>query len=83
MSKANCYKCIYRGSVPGDCHSSCQHPKAGGDMFTQIVAMASGNAARELNIRADSHGVRSGWFYWPANFDPVWLLNCDGFTPTT
>ena len=62
--KADCYKCIYRGEVPGDAHSCCRNPKT----------------ARELNIRADYHGIRSGWFLWPANFDPVWLENCDGFT---
>jgi len=22
-----------------------------------------------------------GWFYWPINFDPVWLLECNGHTP--
>lgn len=26
------------------------------------------------------HGVRKGWFRWPVNFDPVWLLECDGFS---
>ncbi len=24
------------------------------------------------------HGVRNGWFYWPHNFDPIWLQVCDG-----
>ncbi len=58
-----CYKCKHRGTVPGSAHSSCKN----------------GKSARELNIRADNHGVRSGWFFWPLNFDPVWLENCDGF----
>jgi hypothetical protein len=30
---------------------------------------------------ANYHGVRKGWFLWPLNFDPTWLLNCDGYTP--
>ena len=34
-----------------------------------------------LGITADRHGFLSGWFFWPANFDPVWLLSCKGFTP--
>lgn len=25
-------------------------------------------------------GVRSGWFGWPFNFDPTWLLDCNGFS---
>ena len=24
-------------------------------------------------------GIRKGWFSWPYNFDPVWLVSCDGF----
>ena len=57
--KPNCYKCIYRGTVPGDCHSSC------------------GNV--DAVVEGDSYGKRSGWFVWPYNFDPVWLLQCSGF----
>jgi hypothetical protein len=37
------------------------------------------SAGVKLNIQGDPHGIRSGWFMWPANFDPVWLINCDGF----
>ena len=75
-NKPNCYECEYRGIIPGDAHSCCRHP----------------GKATELNIKGDPHGVRCGWFMWPMNFDPIWLLNCDGFkqkevpeseTPTT
>lgn len=34
----------------------------------------------EAKVTADAHGVRSGWFMWPLNFDPVWLESCDGFS---
>jgi len=27
------------------------------------------------------HGIKNGWFCWPANFDPTWLVSCDGFAP--
>lgn len=76
--KANCYECKYRGSVPGSCHSSCNYP--GTD--TGILSFfASCNFALmdKLNIKAEPHGVKSGWFMWPVDFDPVWLRNCDGF----
>ena len=33
------------------------------------------------HVVGNSLGVRSGWFFWPYNFDPVWLKECDGFTP--
>jgi len=36
---------------------------------------------KALNIKADPHGVKNGWFNFPWNFDPVWLENCDGFEP--
>ena len=63
MSKPDCYKCKHRRSVPGSCHSACAHP---------------GNKTG-LNIKGHPHGIRNGWFMWPVNFDPGWLLNCDGF----
>jgi len=36
------------------------------------------NAIR-LNIQADEYSFEKGWFNWPANYDPTWLRNCDGF----
>ena len=38
-----------------------------------------GQPATNLNIEGNEHGIRSGWFNWPFNFDPIWLENCDGF----
>lgn len=32
-------------------------------------------------VEGDPHGRRMGWFFWPLNFDPVWLLSCTGYTP--
>ena len=83
-NKPNCYECKYRGSIPGDAHSMCHHPlvKQSSNAFGALVDMMSGGsilARKQLNIHGNSHGIRKGWFYWPANFDPVWLENCDGF----
>ena len=82
--KPNCYKCKYRGTIPGDAHTRCCHSSVNVDSnpFAAIddMMMGKANDAREkLNITGDSNGVRHGWFMWPANFDPVWLLTCDGF----
>lgn len=33
-------------------------------------------------VSGNPHGIRSGWFLWPLNFDPVWLESCDGFSTT-
>lgn len=32
-------------------------------------------------VTGNAHGIRKGWFFWPLNFDPVWLDSCDGFSP--
>lgn len=34
---------------------------------------------RHMNVTGNQHGIDHGWFYWPFNFDPRWLLSCDGF----
>lgn len=31
------------------------------------------------NVVGDEIGIRKGWFRWPYNFDPTWLVSCDGF----
>lgn len=36
---------------------------------------------RSARVSAMEHGIRSGWFLWPFDFDPVWLVSCDGFQP--
>jgi len=73
-----CYDCIYRGNVSGDAHSCCRYPKNETGMFDLFSAQNMKNS-RKLNIKGDPHGVRMGWFMWPTNFDPTWLINCDGF----
>lgn len=30
-------------------------------------------------VKGHEIAVESGWFNWPHSFDPVWLLQCDGF----
>ena len=36
-------------------------------------------ACATAKVKGDPHGIRSGWFLWPWNFDPVWLISCTGF----
>lgn len=79
----NCYECKYRGNVPGDTHSSCHYPGVESDDFLGFFNPNNRQIMLELNIEADPHGIRNGWFLWPANFDPVWLINCDGFKQKT
>ena len=85
-----CYKCVHRDEVPGDAHSMCRHPEAGSEnsMGSLMATFASVrrvepvvnlSGADALNIKANPHGARMGWFNWPYNFDPIWLEGCDGF----
>ena len=45
------------------------------------VAGSAHSQCKNLNakVKGSPHGIKSGWFLWPFNFDPVWLENCDGF----
>jgi len=89
IMKPNCYKCKYRGNVPGDAHSCCRHPAnkdALDNPLANILAIFAGvqrtppvQAETEVTVVGDPHGIRNGWFNWPWNFDPVWLQSCDGF----
>lgn len=81
--KFDCYTCKHRRSIPGDCHSMCAHPATGlkenANMFDGVVACLEASGASELGIVGNAHGIRCGWFFWPGNFDPVWLVNCNGY----
>ena len=89
MDKPNCYACRFRGDIPGDCHSTCRHPATNNqtdEPFVGLVMMLTNFSAgkppagsRELGITANPHGIRMGWFLWPYNYDPAWLLSCKGF----
>lgn len=96
MTARTCYDCVYREALPGDTHSACRHPLTAAvhaDQFSKMLALfgkragmafvpAAAHVAEELGIAAVPHGVAGGWFLWPVNFDPVWLVACEGFTPT-
>ena len=77
---SKCYRCKYRGRVPGDTHSCCHYPGNNTNLFAMFEASNFLQAAK-LHIEADPYGIRMGWFMWPVNFDPAWLRRCDGFTP--
>lgn len=33
----------------------------------------------EAKVEGLQQGIKRGWFNWPINFDPTWLVSCDGF----
>ena len=75
MMKPNCYECKFREDLPGDCHSRCVHPSIFG---TGILALL-GRDEDAIKVEGNEHGISHGWFYWPLNFDPVWMKSCTGF----
>lgn len=34
----------------------------------------------KAKVEGNQMGIRNNWFLWPINFDPVWLISCDGFS---
>jgi len=88
MSK--CSTCQYRSNIPGDAHIKCDHPVVADNPLVELaclmgIGLITNNLSEDtnifepLNIKANLHGIRSGWFNWPVNFDPTWLENCDGY----
>ena len=85
----NCYKCKHRGTIPGDAHSRCNHPEIPeGDTINEVFAIL-GSVGRgpgpapvesRIKVKGDQYGIERGWFIWPYNFDPTWLLECNGFS---
>lgn len=74
---SDCYSCKWRKSVPGSAHSACGHPS----IKNPLAMLLKRSTPKELNIKANPHGIKSGWFDFPVDFDPAWLENCDGHTP--
>jgi hypothetical protein len=88
MDKPNCYKCKHRGTLPGSAHSKCNHPEVASGTSNPIMNVLAAFASvgrtppmqlEALNVKGDPHGIKNGWFNWPWNFDPAWLVSCDGF----
>ena len=77
-----CGSCQYRKNIPGDAHSSCEHPEA--SFYSWLYVMSLPELTEDLvipplNIRANIYAIKKGWFMWPINFDPAWLESCDGY----
>lgn len=77
--KNNCYKCPFRGSVPGSVHTRCNHPVVASCGEQVLKGIVTGrepfltNGEGQTVLEFDKHGVRMGWCLWPINFDPTWV----------
>ena len=77
MIKPDCYTCKYRGMVAGDAHSCCEYPGNDTGILSFFSPVNKTNAIK-LGIKGNPQGIRGGWFMWPVNFDPRWLVECNG-----
>lgn len=78
-----CYACKWRREIIGHAHSSCRHPSTEpiwAHPLAQAIEITGGIPPFEGGIaKGHYHGIRMGWFSWPVNFDPVWLIRREGF----
>ena len=83
-------KCKHVRSIVGEAHIKCDHPsllKHRARLLTEMLTMFRANKRstfldilmEELGVEAVQTGIENGWFNWPLNFAPVWLVNCDSF----
>jgi hypothetical protein len=87
----DCYKCKYRGSVPGSVHSSCtfiREANKGDDQSKvmqlelllashQVKMTAKTEEGKEIElVEINEQGIRGGWASWPLDFDPIWITKC-------
>ena len=58
-NKKSCSTCAYKRNIPGNTHIACKF-----DFFGQGVPMPNG----------DKHGIKNGWYAFPFNYDPIWMV---------
>ena len=82
---ADCHKCKYSRSIPGDAHLKCEHPIGEAPDFgiPIMLKLISGQAngfkvtgMTEGELSINPHGIKNGWASWPLNFDPIWIDKC-------
>lgn len=80
MSNTHCGNCKYKNNIPGDSHISCRYPLLAREDAIKISMMAFTNPSSYNQILKENfgftgslHGIQSGWFMFPDNFDPTWI----------
>lgn len=79
MRNPDCYKCMYRGMLAGDAHSRCTHPVATKGLDPNSIAQMADAFLGKANGARVKLGIVGGGQTWPANFNPAFLQNCEGF----
>ena len=61
-------------TVKPDCYKCANRRMIPGEAHSSCTA-------KNARIEGNRQGIIRGWFSWPYNYDPVWLITCDSFTP--
>lgn len=56
-----------------NCYECVHHRRLPGDAHISCVH-------RHAVVRADPAGIQAGWCFWPLNFDPQWVRECNSFS---
>lgn len=82
----SCYKCKYRGTVPGSAHSSCTVIRSTQEEKAEMLELLIAGGQLVLTdqddnpiVKLDEYGIKSGWANWPLDFDPTWVDSCGFF----
>lgn len=80
MCNRSCYTCKYKRNVPGDTHIQCKYPLMNSETSSILFLASMANPVafnieveRMFGFTGDIHGLRSGWFCFPENFDTTWM----------
>ena len=59
-------------SIKLNCYKCAHRRSISGDCHSKC-------ANSSAKVEGHPCGIKNGWFRWPNNFDPNWLISCDGF----
>lgn len=83
-----CHGCMHHRELPSTTHLACRHPateRAHQNPLAGLITAMGGAlplpSPPGLTVRMHPHGIRNSWASWPWNFDPTWLVECDGYAP--
>lgn len=80
-----CFGCAHRRPLARPSRSKCRHPLTARVHAAPVAAIIERTGAAlpvdiiGISVVGDPHAIEMGWFAWPINFDPLWLVSCDGF----
>lgn len=81
----NCHHCRFKRRLLGNVHIACKHPSVTHRYEKDLYGMLTPNAGKggiypnELDVWGRHTAMAKGWFAWPFNYGPVWLLRCIGY----